>query len=104
MKTKLITALTLATVAGAFSVATIAQTVNATKKNWLPINQIIEKVEAQGYSNIIEIERDDGQYEVKASNSEGVMTKLYLDRETGEILKTRNRSDKGDRRKKGCDN
>lgn len=64
--------------------------------NWLPMVKIIEKVEAAGFTNIESIERDNGQYEVKATNKEGVRTKLYLDRESGEILKQREKSQNKD--------
>ena len=69
-------------------------------KNWMPIKQVIEKVEAQGFTNIESIERDHGQYEVKAINKDGVRTKLYLNSESGDILKKHEKSHKKDGDKK----
>lgn len=90
MKTKLIATFALTAIAGTYSLTGIAATETAPEaKKWLPISQVLEKVETAGYRDVIEIERDDGQYEVKALNAEGVRTKLYIDRENGEILKTR---------------
>ncbi|MDR0777563.1 MAG: PepSY domain-containing protein [Azonexus sp.] len=53
---------------------------------WMPITQLIERLEADGYRDIEEIERDDGRYEVRATDRQGVRVKLYLHRQTGELL------------------
>ena len=54
--------------------------------DWITVRQVIDKVEAAGYSDIREIERDDGMYEVKVVTQDGQRMELYLDRKTGEIL------------------
>ena len=88
--TKIITTLSLAAVIGAASTMAFAESMRTnTPLQWLPIQQVLTQVEGAGFTNIEEIERDDGRYEVKATNTEGVRTKLYLNGETGEVLKQR---------------
>lgn len=57
-----------------------------TSGNWLPLSGVIEKLEAAGYRNIEKIEREDGRYEVRATNGQGERSKLLLDARTGEIV------------------
>ncbi|MEQ9146605.1 MAG: PepSY domain-containing protein [Parvibaculaceae bacterium] len=40
----------------------------------------------QGYSDIVEIEREDGQYCVEARNPEGKEVEIYVDATTGEVV------------------
>lgn len=88
--TKIITTLSLAAVIGAASTMAFAESMRTNAPmQWLPIQQVLTQVEGAGFTNIEEIERDDGRYEVKATNTEGVRTKLYLNGETGEVLKQR---------------
>ena len=54
----------------------------------LPMRTILDQVEAQGYRDIREIERDKNHYEVKATDAEGRRVELELDAQTGKILKT----------------
>ena len=54
--------------------------------NWLPIPRLIEKLEAAGYRNFEKIEREDGRYEVRATNPQGARSKLLLDARTGEFV------------------
>ncbi len=49
---------------------------------------IAGKVEAAGYSQIGEIEFDDGFWEVKAVDSRGVRTKVLVDPRSGELINT----------------
>lgn len=51
------------------------------------IPQIHDQLTALGYTNIDKIERDDNNFEVKANAKNGDRVKLYLDDQTGEILK-----------------
>lgn len=53
----------------------------------LSVRAILDKVEAQGYRDISEVEREDGQYEVKATDAEGRKVKIKLDARTGEVVK-----------------
>jgi hypothetical protein len=55
---------------------------------WLTIPAIYEKVVAAGYSDVTEIERDEGVYEIKAINADGERVKLYVHPRTGEVLDT----------------
>lgn len=55
---------------------------------WMSIEEVIRTVQAAGYRDVEEVERDDGRYEVKASDAEGRRVELKLDPVSGEILKT----------------
>lgn len=58
-----------------------------TRGEWLPVPRVVERLEAEGYSAIEEIERDDGYYEVKATDRDGRRVELKLDPGSGEVLK-----------------
>jgi hypothetical protein len=58
----------------------------------LNIKQIHDKLEAAGYTDITEIERDRTGYEAKARNKEGQRIKIDLDLTSGDILKTKVKS------------
>lgn len=60
----------------------------AAPANWMSIEQVNAKVQAAGYRDVEKIERDDGKYEVKATDAEGRRVELKLDPVSGEILKT----------------
>lgn len=50
--------------------------------------QIIERVVAQGYNDVREIERkSDKLYEIKARKGQGRWVELYVDARSGEILR-----------------
>lgn len=51
------------------------------------IPQIHDQLAAQGYTKIDKIERDGNNFEVNASDKNGERVKLYLDDQTGAILK-----------------
>ncbi len=94
--TPLIAALALATgIAGAgVSLApAFAQngpaTATQSQSAWMSIEQVVSKVQAAGYRDIEEIERDDNRYEVKATDAEGRRVELKLDPVSGEILNTK---------------
>lgn len=55
----------------------------------LSIKQIHDRVEAAGYRDIREVEREDDGYEVKATTADGRRAELYLDPVSGEITKTK---------------
>ena len=58
---------------------------SVSERQWLSIPQIHDKLVAAGYRNIEKIEREDGAYEVRATNRAGERVKLYLNPQTGEI-------------------
>lgn len=60
-------------------------------RQWLSIPQVVNKLEAAGYRNIEKIEREHGSYEVRATSSDGKRSKLYVDRQTGEVMGSRQR-------------
>lgn len=52
---------------------------------WLSIGEVSQRLEAAGYRNIEKIEREHGQYEARATDRQGVRTKLFINPETGAI-------------------
>ena len=54
----------------------------------LSMEQILAKVKEQGFTEIYEVERERGVYEVKTRDAEGRLMELYLDAKTGEVLKS----------------
>lgn len=52
----------------------------------LSLMQVTQRVSEKGYTDIREVEREDGRYEVKARDQEGRWVELYVDGQTGEIL------------------
>ncbi|WP_374323893.1 PepSY domain-containing protein [Azonexus sp.] len=53
---------------------------------WLPIPALVSRLEAAGYRNVEEIEREHGRYEVRVTDRNGERRKLYFDGRTGESL------------------
>ncbi|TCO69380.1 PepSY domain-containing protein [Rhodovulum euryhalinum] len=50
---------------------------------WMPLAELIEKLENQGYT-VLEAEREDGRYwEVKMRDANGMVVEAYLDPATG---------------------
>lgn len=100
-KTKLLSALALSTgmlLTGASLAPVFAQTAStaaavqtAPTTPALTIKQVYDKLEAAGYTDITEIERDRDAYEAKALNKEGQRTKIKMDLSTGEIIKTKSK-------------
>jgi uncharacterized membrane protein YkoI len=54
----------------------------------LSMGQILAKVKERGFTEIYEVERERGVYEVKTRDAEGRLMELYLDAKTGEVLKS----------------
>lgn len=55
--------------------------------SYLSMDTIVERVKAQGYTDIDEVERERGKFEVKARNADGERFELYVDAKTGDILR-----------------
>jgi hypothetical protein len=54
----------------------------------LNFQQVIDRVVAQGYSDVREVERkSDKLYEVKARDGQGRRVELYVDARSGEVLR-----------------
>ena len=66
--------------------AAYAQTQEAPQAE-LTAAQIIQKLEALGYTNITDIERDDDEWEVEATAPNGTRVDLELDLKDGRILR-----------------
>lgn len=63
----------------------------------LTIGEVHDKLVAQGYRDIEEIDREGRGFEVKATDAEGRRVKLDVDGVTGDVRDTRTKSDKRDR-------
>lgn len=63
---------------------------------WLSIQQVLQRLEAVGYRDFEEVERESDGYEVKATDPEGRRVELDVHPITGEILKTEIKRDKRD--------
>lgn len=105
MKTKtLFFGLTLTTMLALSAAWSLAATTPAASGNqpmatpaaaqWLSIGQVYRQLESAGYRNIEKIERERGNYEVKATHRDGQRVKLYVHPQTGAILDMRQRKDK----------
>lgn len=94
--TKLVRASAAALLFAAFAVPAQAQTAAGD----LSLSQVEQRLSQQGF-RVLEIERDDGRYEVKAFNSAGQCVELDVNRRSGDIIRTERDDDchdEGDRR------
>lgn len=67
--------------------AVVAQT-PAPASAGMNFQQVVERVVAQGYSDVREVERkSDKLYEIKARNGQGRWVEIYVDARSGEILR-----------------
>jgi hypothetical protein len=76
-------------------------------RQWLSIPQIVDKLEAAGYRNIEKIEREHGNYEVRATNRDGSAASSTFIRRQGKssaIASARATSDeRGERKSASAD-
>lgn len=63
----------------------VAQT--ATTSKWLDPNEVIRTLESAGYSDVHDLEKDDGIYEAEATNASGQRVDLDIDPATGNVLR-----------------
>ena len=63
------------------------QTTTTASSPELALEEILAQLRAAGYSDIREIERERGQYEIEGRNPEGDRVELYVDARTGEVVK-----------------
>lgn len=54
----------------------------------LSLNQVLVKLMAVGYDNVDKIERERDAYEVRAIDKNGARVKLYVDPQTGDLIKS----------------
>jgi hypothetical protein len=80
-------ALTFAAVQPAFALDDLWERgrLNVPRGEWLSPAQIAEKLGAQGYK-VIEIEADDGAYEVEMTDKNGMRVESHVHPKTGEVL------------------
>lgn len=67
---------------------TATATAPAAQSNWMSLKDVQAKLEAAGYTDFREIERDKNKYEVKATDPQGQRVELDVDPVTGDVLKT----------------
>jgi hypothetical protein len=89
-KTSLVTALTLSLAVvmptGAFAIDDFFKTrLNVPAERWLSPAQIAEKLSEKGYQ-VVEIESDDGAYEVEMIDKNGTRIEAHVHPETAELL------------------
>ena len=82
-----------ATIAPAFAQNTVpaasaTAVAPAAQSSWMSIKDVLDKLEAAGYRDFREVERDDNRYEVKATDPQGQRVELDVDPVTGDVLKT----------------
>lgn len=58
---------------------------NVPRDQWLPVSEVIQKLEGQGYK-VHEIEVDDGAYEFEGTTDAGVRVEACVHPATGELL------------------
>lgn len=77
-----------ALLSGAVLTTAVAVTPSATETSskTLTPDQITQQLLAQGYSNVIRMEMEDGQYEVKVKTKDGKRESLNVDPATGKVL------------------
>ena len=81
---------TLATLIATASLGAVAQTAAPAAAAPAPMSmmQMLERVTAQGYRDVREIEvKSDRLYEVKATNDKGQRVEMLIDALSGEVLK-----------------
>jgi len=95
--TKLVRASAAALLFAAFAVPAQAQTAATSD---LSLSQVEQRLTQQGF-RVLEIERDDGRYEVKALNSAGQCVELDVNRRSGDIIRTERDDDCHDDDRRG---
>ena len=65
---------------------TAAQAQSPAAQATLSPAEIVKKVEAAGYTNVHDLEFDDGRWEVEATSPAGVAVDLEVDAASGKIL------------------
>ncbi|OJU28124.1 MAG: peptidase [Nitrobacter sp. 62-13] len=72
--------------AAAMAVAGLAQA-DQPGADWMPADQVIQKLTAKGYTHLGKVEADDGHWELEA-DLKGVRYDLHVDPKSGEITKS----------------
>jgi hypothetical protein len=75
-----------------FVLAAPASAQSVSTRPELTLSQIESRLSGQGF-RVLEIERDDGHYEVKAFDNAGACVELDVNRRTGDILRTKSDDD-----------
>lgn len=98
MKRSLLFTAALATAVGLFTLGAAQASPDtpqamAQAVRWMPLAELIAKLEGQGYT-VLEAEREDGRYwEVKMRDANGMVVEAYLDPATGAPVERSGRGD-----------
>jgi len=65
--------------------ASAAQSHSKNGEGWMGIGALTAALEAEGYK-VLEVERDDGRYEVELTDGRGIRYEAKVDRTTGKII------------------
>jgi hypothetical protein len=76
----------LAVAAGMFGSAAAFADSDVPGADWMPKDQVVQKLEAAGYINITGLEADDGHWEGKGVKA-GKITEFHVDPHSGALLK-----------------
>lgn len=79
-------AATLAIAAASAQALSTGDSRSTARAGWKSVAEIVAKVEGQGY-RVLEVEADDGAYEVKAVDTNGMRIEAHLDPSTGEPVR-----------------
>jgi uncharacterized membrane protein YkoI len=90
VRSRIAAASTALVLVGAFALPAYAQ--SNTNQPELSLSQIESRLSGQGF-RVIEIERDDGLYEVKAFNNQNTCVELHVNRSSGEIVRSESDDD-----------
>lgn len=77
---------TIAAVSALALVAATPAIAQSATASVLTVSQVEQRLSGQGY-RVIEVERDDGEFEVKAFNAQGQCRELHLNLRTGEVIR-----------------
>jgi len=90
MKTALITVSAALLLTSAASAQ--APSVAGSSNDWMSVSALSSQLEAQGYT-VLEVDRDDGRYEVEMRDTNGVKYEAKINRITGEIIEREREDD-----------
>jgi len=85
MRSRTVSALAIAALLGA-SAAAFADNDDVPGSDWMPKDQVMQKLEAAGYSNVTGLHADDGHWEGKGVKA-GKITEFHVDPHTGALTK-----------------
>ena len=82
--------------ASSYAIASEGSVTSSQTAQWLSIQDVLQRLEATGYRDFEEVERESDGYEVKATAPDGRRVEIDVHPVSGEILKTEVKRDKRD--------